>query len=236
MPRPALLLSPRAVKTLLICLASLWCTVPAVAQDGPDATPRRLTLSANLDVVNRYYWRYVLQDDADPGPHLQPSITLGLGGFEATAWASTRLGGDFRELDLALGYRLGSFGVGYNHYLLDRFGGEEGYGEVIASYEGGERLPLRLLVGVFVYGDKDRSTYVEAAYDLPLGAQTLSLIAGTSPRRGFYTEDGTAGLVQLGVKASREFVVSARTLSPFAGYSYNPDAGRGQVLFGLSLY
>jgi len=205
------------MQPLLICLASLLCTVPAVAQDDPDTTPRQLTLSANLDVVNRYYWRYVIQDDADPGPHLQPSLTLGLGGFEATAWASARLGGEFRELDLTLGYHVGSFGLSYYHYLLDRFGAEEGYGEVIASYEGGEGLPLRVMAGVFVYGDEDHSTYVEAAYDLPLGAQTLSLIAGTSPRRGFYTEDGMAGLVQLGVKASREFAISARTLSPFAG-------------------
>lgn len=224
------------MKPLLLSLAGLLCAVPVMAQEDAEAGPRRMTFSANLDVVNRYYWRYVIQDDADPGPHLQPSVTVGLGGFEATAWASAGLGSDFKELDLIVGYRRGSFGLSYNHYLLDRFGAEEGYGEVIASYEGGERLPLRLLLGVFVYGDEDRSTYVEAAYDLPLGAQTLSLSAGTSPRRGFYTEDGTAGLVHLGIKASREFAISARTLSPFAGYSYNPDASKGYVLFGVSLY
>lgn len=224
------------MKPLLLSLACLLCAVPVMAQDDAEPTPGRLTLSANLDVVNRYYWRYVLQDEGDAAPHLQPSVTIGLGGFEATAWASAGLGSNFAELDLILGYRLGAFGLSYNHYLLDRFGAGEAYGEVIASYEGGERLPIRLLAGVFVYGDEDHSTYLEAAYDLPLGAQTLSLTAGTAPSRGFYTGDGKAGVVNLGARLSREVELSGRTLSPFAGYHYNPDASKGYLLFGFSLY
>ncbi len=93
-------------KFLLIALTGLLtigATVPALAL-GP------LDIEAELPVYTKYVWRGMnLVDDAV----LQPSLEVGLFGFELAAWGNMYLtdiadeAGQFGEFDYTLGYELG---------------------------------------------------------------------------------------------------------------------------------
>lgn len=60
---------------------TLMAVTPALATDG-------VNIDLNADFVSRYIWRGTVMND---GPNVQPSITLGMKGFELGIWGSSTL-------------------------------------------------------------------------------------------------------------------------------------------------
>ena len=207
--------------TLIICLWS-W--------QLPAASPG---LSAGLDLVSRYQWRGLVLSGS---PAVQPFLELQTGGFVMGAWGSASLqADDWQETDLYVGYRLGSFSLMVFDYFMYREQDQEDFFnyhpdrsahvlELIASYEGSDKLPLRLLAGWNFYGaDPDRSLYGEAAWMGQSGNLDWELFAGYTPSRGYYHED-RKGFTHAGASLGREWSLqgsSGITLSMQSSVSYS---------------
>ncbi|MEN8008097.1 MAG: TorF family putative porin [Candidatus Krumholzibacteriota bacterium] len=168
-------------KLLLIALTGLLAvgaTAPALAL-GP------LDIEAELPYYTKYVWRGMnLVDDAV----LQPSIEVGLFGFELGVWGNldlTDINGDsgkFSEVDYFLGYELElplvELGTGFIFYTFPEIDGA-GTTEFYLSAEAGVLLSPSLAVYFDI--DEVKGTYWEASvnHDFALGeTATLNLAAG----------------------------------------------------------
>ncbi|MDD5911198.1 MAG: hypothetical protein PUC61_03580 [Bacteroidales bacterium] len=60
-----------------------------------------VVISAGSDIVSSYDWRGVKVT----GAAFQPSLSLEVSGFSATAWGSVDFAGTYREMDLTPGKR-----------------------------------------------------------------------------------------------------------------------------------
>ena len=71
-----------------------------------------VVISAGSDIVSSYDWRGVKVT----GAAFQPSLSLEVAGFSATAWGSVDFAGTYREMDLTLAYYVGPVSVCVTDY------------------------------------------------------------------------------------------------------------------------
>jgi hypothetical protein len=178
-----------------------YITIVAIALASSPATAvsaqekSKAEFSVGADVVSSYVWRGVYQS----GASVQPSLGLECGGFSIGAWGSTTLDtGDFKELDLSIGYGVGGFSVGLTDYWWAGEGASfyKGYMdshlfEATLGYDFGEKtgFPLSLSWSTFLGGNLDRdalgkrqySSYFEAAYAFTVGSVDMTASIGVAP-------------------------------------------------------
>ncbi len=205
------------------------------AQEDEAESP----ISIGADMVSRYVWRGL---DYGASPSIQPNIEAGFGGFAIGAWGAytTNLPG-IQEMDLYVSYTIKDvvtagvtdyffpnevFGYDYYEYRKDS---TNHVMEGFATFNGLENLPLTATVGVNFYNDSNNSIYFELGY----GFSILDVFLGAG--NGIYTTDGNFGLVNLGIKASKEIPVTEKYGLPVSvSLITNPDAGQIHLVFGIS--
>ena len=108
------------------------------------AQERGVKFSGGTDVVSGYIWRGVWE----AGASLQPTLTMTVGNFSATAWGSVDFAAtSYKEMDLTLAYTLGPVTLS----LADLYweGGAGDRGTVSRSYfRFGADSPHRVEAGI----------------------------------------------------------------------------------------
>lgn len=231
----------KSLKGFIIALCSIAC-VPTtmLAQD-------KVEVSLGADVVNKYVWRGF---DQASGASIQPSLGIAYKGLSLSAWGSTSITDlNPKEVDIALGYSIGGFGITVTDYWWSGEGAKYGhyknshYFEGMLSYNFGESFPLQLSAAtMFAGADKDTeddqcySTYFNAAYDIacPAGI-TLTPSIGVTTRSYMYTGDKKSGITDISLKASKEVkVTNSFSIPLFAQFIVSPVMDKTYLVFGMS--
>ncbi|MEX1010857.1 MAG: hypothetical protein WDZ29_02220 [Balneolaceae bacterium] len=191
----------------------LKSTILALATLAMFASDVEAQVSVNADFMSRYVWRGA---DFGNSPSIQPSITYTAGNFEIGTWAAFATTGDpdGTEVDFFASYTFdsdaGSFSLSLTDYTFpdlvteSYFMSEEHYIEAGIGYGGTESFPISLFLGTFLTNDDDNSVYIEAGYD----AGPVDLILGLTPSESALYGTAGAGVLNLGLSASREIVVT----------------------------
>lgn len=213
---------------------------------------KQFEIAPSADLVSSYVWRGVYQT----GASVQPSINLSYAGFSLTAWGST----DFsslsdpdkgKEFDLTIGYGIGGFSIGVTDYWWAGEGHRYGdysnshFFEGTAGYNFGESFPLGITWSTMFAGsdkkadgDRQFSTYVEAAYDFSVLGVDVTPSIGVSPWTGMYHREGKDGfaLCTIALKASKEIkITNSFSLPVFAQAIVAPNQDNVFLVFGLSI-
>ena len=213
---------------------------------------KQFEIAPSADLVSSYVWRGVYQT----GASVQPSINLSYAGFSLTAWGST----DFsslsdpdkgKEFDLTIGYGIGGFSIGVTDYWWAGEGHRYGdysnshFFEGTAGYNFGESFPLGITWSTMFAGgakkadgDRQFSTYVEAAYDFSVLGVDVTPSIGVSPWTGMYHREGKDGfaLCTIALKASKEIkITDSFSLPVFAQAIVAPNQDNVFLVFGLSI-
>lgn len=200
---------------------------------------QEIEVSTGVDLVSTYVWRGV----AYSGPSWQPSVELGSGGFAIGAWGSQGYDG-FQEMDLYAGYSFdfGLYlgitdyyfpGTPYFSYSEDPANGEFGSHafELNAGYEFDSfslsgNLILNEATGA---GSAGSDLYFEAGYAF----DEASVFVGAGD--GWHSTDGEFALVNIGVSAGKELVLTDTFSIPLSGsVVLNPDTEQLYIFIGLS--
>jgi len=196
-------------------------------------------ISIGADLVSRYVWRGL---DYGASPSIQPYIEAGIWNFTLGAWGAytTNLPG-VQEMDLSLNYTIMdmvSVGV-IDYFFPDEVFGYDYYEwrkdssnhvlEATATFNGLENLPLTATLGVNLFNDSNNSVYFELGY----GFSILDVFLGVG--NGVYTTDTDFGVVNVGIKASKEIPITDKYGLPIsASLITNPNAKQVHLVFGVS--
>ena len=231
-----------------ISLRSTFYKLVMVSMIGFSSASGQVSLGA--DVVSRYVWRGV---DFGESMSVQPSLSFSAGGFEIGSWGSysyAPLSSGYNEHDIWASYSFGSVSLmltdyyfpngGFDFFDFDGAQGDTASGgahwiESSISYSGSESFPISVLFGAFIHNDPETSTYLEIGYPLSVDGADLSFFAGaTLAETAFYGTEG-AGLISVGVSASKEVTVTESFALPISvSYILNPNAQRTFLTFGVS--
>jgi hypothetical protein len=254
----------------LVCLAlAMAFSIGLHAQNTNDeAIPKAETkespikLNVGADVMSRYIWRGT---DYGHSPSIQPTLSLTAGGFEIGGWGAIATNSFFQEIDLYAKYTLKNFSLALTDYYIPSVTGtssspdssyfnytdDETAHSLEASllYKGGEKLPLWLLGGVFIYGNDKRwgydavkdttnetyySTYIEAGYTLAIKDNNVDLLVGFTPAAGAY--GNTMGVVNMGITGYRKIkITDSFDLPVKASLIFNPQSSSVYFTFGFTL-
>ena len=217
---------------LLIAIFSL-CTINA-----QEETKTKFDLG--VDFASRFIWRGLQFSDA---PVIQPYVELATGNFTLGAWASYETTGQVfgQEIDLYASYAFGSVSLGLMDYSFPIDGFSDGFfqmknhiGEATLSFEGFEKFPLTLLLGVNVYNDENNSIYTELGYPFKIGATEMKAFAGAGNE--MYTTDGKYKVSHFGISALKEVkITDSFRLGLAASTIFNPDTDDAYLVFVISL-
>ncbi len=231
-----------------ITLISLFFSYVAVAQDENEESP----LSVSATLVNSYIWRGMTSSAA---PNFQPSFTYSFGGFYAGTWGSTDFTGNYKELDLLVGYSIGPISATVYDYFWSFPEKYFDYSKSATShlYEfelvfEPEALPIRIQVATMFYGaDKkysysnetdstknNYSTYFELGYNINLKGNNLYPFIGITPFDGMY---GTGlNVINAGITASRDIKITDKFVLPISVSAVmNPQTQDYFCVFGFTL-
>lgn len=165
-----------------ITLTLLVMSVVLQGQEG-------LEINAGADIVSRYIWRGLMVNDA---PNIQPSITMGYGGFELGLWGSSTLAKTnssednyafSHEVDFWAGYNFQftsgmAIGVVITDYYFPnggvKFGNVNNYDaadgagahtlETGITLSGPETFPINFSAFMNVHNDGGKNTYFQVDY------------------------------------------------------------------------
>ncbi|WP_080904611.1 TorF family putative porin [Parabacteroides sp. Marseille-P3160] len=242
-------------RALLGTMVSLMFSNLIFAQE--EEANEGISLTPSADIVSGYVWRGVHQT----GASIQPGLDISWKGISLSAWGSTTLmsltnTSDFstlpKEFDVTLGYTASGLklavtdywwsgeGAPYGHYKKSHFL------EGTIGYSFGESLPLTLTWNTMFgmdgdkddNGDRNYSTFVEAAYDFSVKGINVTASAGVSPWTGLYHKAGTDGFVlsMLSIKASKSIqLTDSFALPVFTQVIVAPNQDNVYFVFGISL-
>lgn len=225
------------------------------AANDTDSTSRKhpVVISAGSDIVSSYDWRGVRVT----GAAFQPSLSLEVAGFSATAWGSVDFAGTYREADLTLAYSIGPVSIcvtdyywtGHENDSYFAFGKDSPHRlEVGASWMICKKVPITLSWYTMVLGPADvnidgkraYSSYVEIAY--PFSVRTVDMIAGVGAVP--WNSHATYGTGDRGFCVQNVFIGASKTWEPeymkgfgiglFTKLVWNPVMKEANFIGGLS--
>ncbi|MBN2175715.1 MAG: hypothetical protein JW731_16415 [Bacteroidales bacterium] len=221
----------------------------------------KLTLDPGVDLVSRYIWRGT---DFGNSPAIQPALELGFGGFAIGAWGSYATNdANFQEADLYVSYTFNDIltlmvtdyflpdgNISNNKYFEYDSDNTGHVFEGALSFNGTEKIPLSLMVGVNFYGADARtydnelqySTYIELGYSATVKETSLDVFIGGTPNNpdsdkgetGYYGP--SAGIINIGVTAGNEIQITEKFALPVnVSVITNPQQQNIFFVFGISL-
>lgn len=197
-------------------------------------------ITAKADLVSSYVWRGTQY----AGFSVQPSVTYTDGGFSLGAWGSVGVKNSdvfaYREMDLFASYAF-DFGLtlgltdyyypGTDYFDVSEVTGAHGFevnlGYAIKDFSLSANYMLNQAGGAETAGG---DTYFELGYAF----KTFSIFAGAGS--GWHTPDGSFGLVNVGLKTTKEIKFSDSFSLPLTGsVVLNPTTQQFYVVAGISL-
>jgi len=218
----------------------------------------KLEFNAGADFVSRYIWR---GSDFGQSPSIQPSLSMGIAGFEAGFWGAYTFSNnshDADELDAWISYTVDiknsvslstivtdyyfpNAGLRYSNY--NNYDNANGSGahtiEVGLSIGGAEKFPITVAAYMNVYNDEGNNIYFQADY--PVEVENVGLdffvggTAGSKENPGYYNSDSFT-MINIGLTATKEIKISDEfSLPVFVSYILNPKVDISHLVFGISL-
>ena len=89
-------------------MKKLFVSISAVLASGIIASAAKPVFSGALDLTSKYMWRGT---ECSSGATLFPSASLEIGGLSLSAWGAYALDSSVSEIDLSIGYTLGTGSV-----------------------------------------------------------------------------------------------------------------------------
>jgi hypothetical protein len=234
-------IKPMKMKKWLLLLLVLYA-VTTYATDVRNVT-------FQVDILNQHYWRGFVFGNA---PAIEPQVTLGMKNFSFNFWAAQTLDNSYSEIDLIPSYSAGNFRFSLLDYYNPLPGESNRYfnfskidarhsGEAVVSYSGSAQLPLHILVGTFLYGDRHPvnhrhqfSTYVQASYSFFISGNAAELSAAITPWESYYSD--RFDFLHAGFSVSRQIIMENGTRLPLKfSLNVNPSASRAWIIFNIGL-
>ena len=225
----------KSIKKVLLLLITTFSINTINAQEEP-----KTKFDVGVDFASRYVWRGLEFSDS---PAVQPYAEMTSGNFTLGAWASYETGGQVvgQELDLYASYAFGPVSLGFIDYAFPVDGASDGYfkmqnhvGEATLSFDGVEKFPLTVLLGVNVYNDDNNSIYTELGYPFKIGETEMKPFIGAGNE--MYTTDGDYKVSHFGLSASKAIkITDAFSLGVSASAIFNPDTDDAYLVFVISL-
>lgn len=229
----------------IIFLSVLYCTVLNVF--GQES--KGWQVDFRTDVFSRHLWRGDRLGDA---PAIEPEISLSKNKFSFTIWSASTFNNSYEELDLIIDYDiLPNLNIALFDYYNpvqeaeNRFWNYSGDNlrhtiEMTAEYSG-EKIPVSVLAGVFLYGDKDIiagkeqfSTYIESTYCFKLAGKDFRAFAGFTPFDGYYAKN--FAFVNLGLSLSDSFPLGENLEIPIElTFCTNPNSNQTWFVAGIGI-
>ena len=205
-----------------------------------NAQETKASFDIGVDFASRYVWRGMEFSDS---PVIQPYAEFNSGNFTLGIWASYETGGQVvgQEFDFYASYSIGAVSIGFTDYAFPIDGMSDGYfqmknhiGEATISFDGVEKFPLTLMVGLNVYNDDENSVYTEIGYPFTIGETELSAFVGAGNE--IYSFDGDYVLTNFGLSASKDIkITDSFSLGVSSSAIFNPDTEDAYLVFILSL-
>ncbi len=222
-------------KRVLLLLITILTISTINAQEESKAT-----FDIGVDFASRYVWRGLEFSDS---PAVQPYAEYNSGNFTLGIWASYETGGQVvgQEFDFYAGYSFGAMSIGFTDYSFPVDGESDGYfqlknhiGEATISFDGVEKFPLTLMVGVNVYNDDGNSIYTELGFPVKIGKTELSAFVGAGNE--IYSVDGDYAVTNFGISASKDIkITDSFSLGVSTSAIFNPDTEDAYLVFLISL-
>lgn len=234
------------IKLIVFALMSINCIISAQS---------KFELNTSADIVSRYVWRGM---DFGNSPAIQPTLSLGYGGFEVGTWGSytfSSLSSASDEVDLWVSYSLNISKLSITAIVTDyyfpnagkKFGNFNNFDDIDGSgahtLEAGlvlssESFPLSLSSYYNIYNDAGNNMYFqldcpfevdEYGVDLFVGATT-----GSKENPDYYgTEE--FNIINVGLQVSKEIKITEDFSLPiFTSYIINPTLEQQYLVFGIS--
>ena len=107
-------------------------------------------------------------------------------------------------------------------------------GEATISFDGVEKFPLSIMLGVNVYNDDTNSVYTGVGYSFVIGETELSAFVGAGNE--IYSIDGEFAVTNFGLSASKDIkMTDSFSLGVSASAIFNPDTEDAYLVFLISL-
>lgn len=190
----------------------------------------------SLDFVSSYVWRGMYQGSAA----LQPEVSLGWKGLELSAWGSTGLADDLREIDLTLSYTIGGLTLSVVDYWCNTdttghcFEGAIAYdfGPVKASWQtffaGNDYQEID--------GRRAFSSYLEISAPFQLGGLDWEATVGMVPWASDYYESEGFSLNCLSLKATKNIPITEKFVLPlYCQLVANPNSQNFYFVAGFTI-
>ena len=225
----------KTIKKIILTLITILSIGTLSAQEKS-----KVTFDIGVDFVSRYVWRGLEFSDS---PAMQPYAEYNSGNFTFGAWASYETGGQVvgQEFDFYVGYSFGAVSLGFTDYAFPVDGMSDGYfqmknhvGEATISFDGVEKFPLTLLLGVNVYNDDANSIYTELGYPFKIGETELSAFVGAGNE--IYSIDGDFAITNFGISAAKDIkMTDSFSLGVSTSAIFNPNTEDAYLVFLISL-
>ena len=225
----------KTIKRTVLVLIAVLSISTMNAQEESSAS-----FDIGVDFASRYVWRGLEFSDS---PAVQPYAEYSSGNFTLGAWASYETGGQVvgQEFDFYAGYSFGAVSLGFTDYAFPVDGLSDGYfqiknhvGEATISFDGVEKFPLSLMLGVNVYNDDANSVYTEIGYPFTIGETELSAFVGAGNE--IYSVDGEFAVTNFGISAGKDIkMTDSFSLGVSASAIFNPDTEDAYLVFLISL-
>ena len=200
----------------------------------------KASFDIGVDFASRYVWRGLEFSDS---PAIQPYAEFTSGNFTLGAWASYETGGQVvgQEFDFYAEYSFGTVSFGFTDYAFPVDGISDGYfqiknhvGEAMLSFDGVEKFPLTIMLGVNVYNDDANSVYTEIGYPFSIGETELSAFVGAGNE--IYSIDGDFSVTKFGISASKDIkITDVFNLGISTSAIFNPDTEDAYLVSLISL-
>lgn len=236
-------------KYLQYIITSIFIVLFTLQIQTQSAQAQEVSISPGVDLYSTYVWRGV----AYSGPSIQPYVELSSGGFAIGAWGSQGIDGSsadetvgFQEMDLYTSY---SFDFGLSLGVTDYYYPGTPYFSYKSDPENGDfsSHAIELNGGYTIENLSIAANYIvnespggagsaggDMYYQLGYAAGAADLFVGGGD--GWHSTDGDFKIVNVGIGASKEIVITDTFSLPLSGAAIlNPDTEQFYIVVGLSL-
>lgn len=245
-----------SISLILIVLSSSFSVF-----SQEDSSKCDVNLNIGSDIMSRYVWRGT---DYGNSPSIQPTLSATVKNFEIGYWGAIATNSFYKEIDLYAKYTVKNFSLILTDYYIPYANGLDASPdnryfifddkktahtiETALQYKGGDKCPLWILAGAFVYGNDKRwgydaakdttdktyySTYIELGYSFKVKDNSADVFLGFTPQAGAY--GNTMGVINMGVTGYRKIKISNDFELPVKGsLVFNPQSQNVYLLFGFT--
>lgn len=225
-------------------LLTMFCV--ATAQE--EVVNNKLKFNAKLDLHSSHLWRGLKNGNS---LSIQPAVSIEVKGLSIGAWTAYAVNDSYFEIDLFAEYSFKSITVSFYDYYCPQSTQMKGFFEfrkfhtrhtldAMISWHP-EKLPFRILVSTFLFGDdispedgrQAYSTYVEPAITWKLKQFSGEIYTGLTPYSGYYSSK--SAFVNFGTSVSYKLTIGDYEFPIQSNISYNPITNAFNYMIGFTL-